>query len=68
MYVLKSSSPLCCGFLHLFLMYVFRIISSLSRVGKFVKVYVFELHHRANTSSCDEIFKICAYCSVKIYG
>jgi hypothetical protein len=28
-YVLKSSSPLCCGFLHMFLMSMFRIINFL---------------------------------------
>jgi hypothetical protein len=27
--MLKSSSPLCCGFLHLFFVFVFRIVSSL---------------------------------------
>jgi hypothetical protein len=31
MYVLKSSSPLCCGFLHLFPMSEFGIISYLLR-------------------------------------
>jgi hypothetical protein len=29
MSMLKSSSPLCCGFLHLFLMFVFGIVNSL---------------------------------------
>ncbi len=31
-FVLKKSSPLCCGFLHLFPMLVFGIVKSLSRV------------------------------------
>jgi hypothetical protein len=33
-YVLKSFSPLCCGFLHLFRMFMFGIINSLLRGRK----------------------------------
>ncbi len=38
MYVLKSSSPLCCGFLHLFPMFMFGIISFLLGVKEIYEV------------------------------
>ncbi len=59
-YVLKNSYPLCCGFLHLFPMSMFGIINSLLGVGKLVKLCAFELYHKANTSSCDDLLQICA--------
>jgi hypothetical protein len=57
-FMLKGSAPLCCGFLHFFLVLVFGIINFLSRVyqglKKSVKLCAFGLHHKANTSSCDD--------------
>jgi hypothetical protein len=49
-YVLKSSSPSCCGFLHLFPMSMFGIANFYQGVGKFVRLCGFGLHHRANIS------------------
>jgi hypothetical protein len=40
-FVLKSLSPLCSGFLHLFLMFVFGIINSLSRGQEICQVLCF---------------------------
>jgi hypothetical protein len=53
--MLKISYPLCCGFLHLFLMFVFKIVCSLSGVVKFVRLCAFKLHHKVNTISCDDL-------------
>ncbi len=40
-YVLKSSCPLCCGFLHMFPMFVFGIVNFLSRGMEIYQVVCF---------------------------
>ncbi len=59
--LLKNSTPLCCGFLHLFLVFVFGIINFLLRVGKFFRFCAFRLHHKVSISLCDDLLHICAY-------
>jgi hypothetical protein len=54
-YMLKGSSSLCCGFLHLIPMSMFGIVNSFLGVGKFVRVCAFKLCHRVNISLCDDL-------------
>jgi hypothetical protein len=54
MYMLKSSSPLCCQFLHLFPMFVFGIVKFLLGGRESIKLCVFKLHHRVRTNVCDD--------------
>ncbi len=68
-YVLKSSSPSCCGFFcNCFLCLCLGLLILYQGVGKFVRLCAFELHHRVSTSSCDDVQYICAYCSIKNFG
>jgi hypothetical protein len=64
-FMLKSSSPSCCGFLHLFLMSMFGIVNFYQGVGKSVRLCAFELHHMASSSLCDNLLQICAYYLVR---
>ncbi len=66
MFVIKSSS--CVVKNTCFLCLCLRLLILFQGVGKFVRLYVFELHHRANTSLCDDLLKICAYYSIINYG
>ncbi len=43
MFMLKISSPLCCGFLHMFFLVVFGIVSFLSRDKEISWVVCFEV-------------------------
>ncbi len=53
--MLNISYPLCCGFLHLFLMFVFKIANFLSSVATLVRLCAFKLHHKVNTILCDDL-------------
>jgi len=53
--MLKSSSPLCCKFLHLFPMFVFGIVNSLLGGREISWVVCLWVHHKVITSLCDDL-------------
>jgi hypothetical protein len=65
MYVLKSSPPCVVGFCTCFLCLCLGLSILYQGVGKFVRLWVFKLHHKASTNLCDDFIKTCAYCSVR---